>query len=138
AQVVVRLDVIGREVGGGGELVNRPRERVGLQIDQAKIDPQGGVRWIFLHQRLVELRSAVVEPELEIGEPEEIFPLLVVRLESESFCELILGLGDVACRQELPSAIQQLQELTARGSGLARGRGARGRHSVYRGPAWAS
>jgi hypothetical protein len=58
AEIVVRLQMSGRQLDRGLELTNRPGELVGLEVHEAEVDPERRVGAVLAHQSLVHLGGA--------------------------------------------------------------------------------
>src|SRR6185295_14409345 len=99
----------------GLELPDRPGHRVGLQEHQPQVHPQGGVRRVLLHQVLVDLRRPLEHPQLEVRQPQQVLPLLVLRLELVRALEVLLRLDHLPRGEQLPSLVQGMEELVFAG-----------------------
>lgn len=110
AKVVVGFGVFRGELHRPLEFADGARQLSGLQVNQAEVDPQGGVGRVVADEAFVNLGGPVKVPKLEVGQPQKVLALLVVRLQLVGGLQLGARILQLASLEEFAAPVEQRQE----------------------------
>ena len=109
----MRTQVVGIELNGLPEGINRPSGFVLLEIGQAEVGEKRGNRRVLGHQGPENPDGPVVLLQLEVHHRHEVLRVLVAGVEVQGALQIVLGFDQVVRFQGFPASLEVERKLLA-------------------------